>query len=135
MTIKDALDTGEANSIGPAFKTAKVGTILYGGALPVRMHRESRPVASDAATPSHAILRLLYAKVSGGSGGHGEKAAQVNGAAVAANSAAPNAAGTSVAFTAAEVAGASAVVDMVYLTAEPPKDAKALDAQLGGGIF
>lgn len=40
----------------------------------------------------------------------------------------PNAGGTSIAFNASEVAGASAVVELEYLTADPPKDADGVAA-------
>jgi hypothetical protein len=77
-------------------------------------------VASAAATPGYTVLQLLYAKTIG-TGAPAVKAPQINGATPSAGQAAPNAGGTSIAFH-AETTG-TGTCDVVYLTADPPKDA------------
>lgn len=205
-TLEDILNRGDINTLAAVFKAGQLGTLLAGeGGL--RLVRESVAVASNAATPTYTVKRLLSCKVSGGSGGNGEKACQpngdgagrlvhetldvasaaatptfaidqllrcktvgtgaagaksalINGATPSAGQAAPNAGGTSltfhaettgtgtalvsylttggcatpnaggtsVAFKASEVAGADAVAELLYLTADPPKDANGVAA-------
>ncbi len=214
------LDRGDLNVLGAIAKAIGLGSLLAGGGIPLRLVRESVAVASDAATPTFTVARLLRAKVSAGSAGNGEKACLLNGdspvrivrepalavaslgatptypvkklldcttAATGApagkicdingatpgaghcapNSggtalvfhaettgtgtadvtyltlggvALPNSGGTSIAFLASEVTGASAVVDLEYLTPDPPLDANgtalaALTASAPTGVY
>ena len=131
-TPQQIYDIGEPNELGPANKEAKVGTILA-GEEGVRLVREkAAKVANNAIAPRYRVVAMLAAEVRSGSSGNGVKAPQGRGATVAANSVAPNADGTSIALTAAEVAGADAVADIVYLTFDAPKGAAAMTADIGG---
>jgi hypothetical protein len=76
-TLAQVLDQGDLSTIGNAFKSGKVGTLIAGGG--VRHVKETVAVSGDAATPSFAIRRLLSAKVVTGSTGTGEKAPVLNG--------------------------------------------------------
>jgi len=115
---RKVLDTGDLNQMSRFFASCAIGTMLnnldlQGALTPVR---EVVAVASDAATPTYPIAKLLFAEVLTGSTGLGEKTPLRRGSAAAANSAAPNSAGTSVAFAAGEVTGAGATVELVYWT-------------------
>lgn len=123
MALKDILNTGEFNKLAAAFRKALVGEVLHAGG--VRLQRETLPVASAAATPGYTVLRLLHVRTIG-TGAAGEKAALVNGGTPSAGQAAPNAGGTSIAFN-AETTG-TGTVDVVYLTADAPKDADGIAA-------
>ena len=118
MAIKDAINAGEMNDLGTAFRQAQVGEILSAGG--VRLQRETLAVATAAATPKYTVLQLVYAKTIG-TGAPAVKSPLINGAAPAAGQAAPNAGGTSIVFN-AETTG-TGTCDVVYLTADPPKDA------------
>ena len=115
---KDILSRGENNEIPAVFKACALGERLYAGGA--RHHREVLPVTNNLATPTYTIKRISYAEVTGGAGGNGEKAVQAKGATVAVNSAAPAADGKSVNFYATEVSGPNAVVELIYITTDPP---------------
>lgn len=121
MTLKDLLNLGEINKLAATFKSALLGDRLHAGG--VRLQRETLPVSSAAATPTYTVLHLLHAKTAA-TGAAGEKSPLVNGGTPAAGQAAPNAGGTSIAFH-AETTG-TGTVDVVYLTADPPKDANGI---------
>lgn len=124
MTLKDILNLGENNKLAAALKAMLFGERVYAGG--VRLQRESAlAVASAAATPSYTVLRLLHVKTTG-TGAAGEKAALKNGATPSTGEAAPNAGGTSITFN-AETTG-TGTADVVYLTADPPKDANGVAA-------
>jgi hypothetical protein len=118
MTLKELLNLGELNKLAAVFRSTLLGERLHAGG--VRLQRETLAVASAAATPGYTVLHLLHAKTTG-TGAAGEKTPLVNGATPSAGQAAPNAGGTSIAFN-AETTGAG-TVDVVYLTADPPKNA------------
>lgn len=129
---RDILDRGETNNqLGSAALATKLGSVVSGEKAPVRLVRETLPVASAAATPSYAILALLFAKTTG-TGAAGVKDPGILGATPGAGAAAPNAGGTSIVFN-AETTG-TGTVDAVYLTADPPKGAVSMLAELGGGF-
>lgn len=117
-TLKEVLNRGDLNTLAVVLKSVLVGERLHAGG--VRLQRETLPVASAAATPGYTVLRLLHVKTAA-TGAAGEKTALVNGATPSAGQAAANAGGTAIAFH-AETTG-TGTVDVVYLTADPPKDA------------
>lgn len=121
--LKDIINSGNANMLGGAFKQGQVGEVLNAGG--VRLQRETVAVASATATPTYTILHLLHCKTAT-VGAAGEKAPGVNGATPSTGQAAPNAAGTSIVFN-AETTG-TGTADVVYLTADPPKDADGIAA-------
>jgi len=121
MTLKELLNLGEINKLAAVFKSALLGERLHAGG--VRFQRETLAVSSAAATPNYTVLRLLHVKTIG-TGAAGEKSALVNGATPSAGQAAANAGGTSIAFN-AETTG-TGTVDVVYLTADAPKDANGI---------
>lgn len=123
MSLKDVLNSGDLNKIGPAFKAGQLGDRLHAGG--VRLQRETLAVASAAATPNYTVLHLLHAKTAG-TGAAGEKSPLVNGGTPSAGQAAPNAGGTSIVFN-AETTG-TGTVDVVYLTGDPPEDANGIPA-------
>lgn len=123
MALKDIFNIGDINKLAAAFRSALMGERLHAGG--VRLQRETLDVASAAATPTYTVLHLLHAKTTG-TGAAGEKAPLVNGGTPSAGQAAPNAGGTSIAFN-AETTG-TGTVDVVYLTADPPKDANGISA-------
>lgn len=121
MTLKELLNLGEINKLAGVLKAALFGERLHAGG--VRLQRETLAVSSAAATPTYTALHLLHAKTAG-TGAAGEKSPLVNGGTPAAGQAAPNAGGTSITFH-AETTG-TGTVDVVYLTADPPKDANGI---------
>lgn len=124
MTVlKDVLDSGNTNTVGPAAHAARLGSRLHAGG--VRLQRETLAVASAAATPGFTCLHLLHCKTTG-TGAAGEKACDINGATPGTGHAAPNAGGTSIVFNAEETG--TGTVDIVYLTGDPPKDADGVAA-------
>ena len=123
MALKDIFNLGDINKLAAAFRAALMGERLHAGG--VRFQRETLAVSSAAATPNYTVLRLLHVKTIG-TGAAGEKSALVNGATPSAGQAAPNAGGTSIAFN-AETTG-TGTVDVVYLTADAPKDANGIAA-------
>lgn len=136
-TAQQALDSGDLNTLPTVAKKIGLGSILLAGDG-VRQVRESVAVSSDAAAPTYTVKALLFCEVTGGSAGNGAKIPQVRGGSVASASfVAPNAGGTALAFKASEVTGASAVAEIIYLTADPPLDANeqafaALDDEIDG---
>lgn len=129
-SLKDIIDRGDLNSLAAVLKAALVGSILNAGG--VRLHAETVAVASAAATPSYTVKQLLFAKTIG-TGAPAVKAAGINGATPGTGAAAPNTAGTSIVFN-AETTG-TGTVDLIYLTADPPKDADGIAATaLSGSI-
>lgn len=123
MALKDIFNLGDINKLAAAFRAALMGERLHAGG--VRFQRETLAVSSAAATPNYTVLRLLHVKTIG-TGAAGEKSALVNGATPSAGQAAANAGGTSIAFN-AETTG-TGTVDVVYLTADAPKDANGIAA-------
>ena len=123
-TLKDLLNLGEFNKMAAVFKASLLGERVHAGG--VRLQREpALAVSGAAATPSYTVLRLLYVKTVG-TGAAGEKSALVNGATPSTGQAAANAGGTSIAFN-AETTG-TGTADVVYLTADPPKDSSGIAA-------
>lgn len=121
-TLKQILDRGDMNAFASASKAIGLGSRLLGGSG-ARIHHETVAVASDAATPTHTIKKLLFCEVSGGTGGNAEKIPQLRGGSTATtNYVAPSADGTSIDFKASEVTGGAAVAEIIYLTEDPPLD-------------
>lgn len=134
MAIKDILDRGDLNSLGAAFKGAKVGTLLAGDGGVRLVYESGVAVASAAAKPKYTVLQLLYCKTVS-TGAAGIKAPGINGATPGAGEAAPNAGGSSITFN-AETTG-TGTCDVAYLTTAPPIDANgvaglSLNASLPG---
>ncbi len=124
MTLKDWLNLGEINKLAAVFKATLLGERVHAGGI--RLQREpALAVSGAAATPSYTVLQLLYVKTIG-TGAPAVKTALINGGTPSAGQAAPNAGGTSIAFN-AETTG-TGTADVVYLTADPPKDANGVAA-------
>lgn len=133
MPLKEVLDRGDTNNIPAAGREARIGSHLWAGG--VRLQRETVNVAAAAATPTYAVLQLLFARTIS-TGAAGIKAAGINGATPGTGAAAPNAGGTSIVFN-AETTG-TGTVELVYLTTDAVKDADGVVAtkldQASGGL-
>lgn len=123
MTLKDILNLGEINKMAAAFKAMLLGERIYAGGI--RLQRETLAVTGAAATPTYTALQLVYAKTIG-TGAPAVKSPLINGGTPSAGQAAPNAGGTSITFN-AETTGLG-TADVVYLTADPPKDSSGVAA-------